>query len=116
MSAVEDLLLWADSGFCLGAIFTLRKMNREIARLKKLGIKPKEEPQVCSCTHYASFHDEKGCHDVVKRYIGRDKKTGDKIMRHDPCACVRYVGPGSVYDPGLEQDIARAARNVGDHT
>lgn len=111
MGSGEEFMVFFDTAFCVGIWFTLRTVVKRLVKLEKKG-KPSEAP-VCVCGHGANYHDEKGCRETTKRWTGRNKQ-GDKIMTLDPCRCVRYVGPGSTYDPGFEQDYARAMRSQED--
>lgn len=116
MSAVEDLLLSADTAGMVGLILVSRtlanKMRQQQQQVKHPAAPP--DPNICQCGHGASFHDQEGCHVLVRKAeimqedsMGRPTKWKDKT-----CLCVRFVGPNSVYDPGLDADLAKADKTA----
>lgn len=71
---------------------------------------PEQQATTCACGHSVVYHNESGCQFVIiKGQVTKYNSYGDPV-KWEPaaCTCVRYVGPGSTYDPGLDADIARA--------
>lgn len=71
------------------------------------------DPNMCQCGHGAAFHDEEGCHVLVRKaeILEENSQGVPKKWRDKTCLCVRFVGPNSVYDPGLDADLARADKD-----
>lgn len=85
--------------------------GKEARRALEIPRTPRPPEQVCSCRHGANFHNEEGCHNVQRGVAIKWDEYGDATKYGDlPCDCVRYVGPGSLYDPGLDQDLLRAQK------
>lgn len=109
------ILVLAAVGFSLLALYWASEAGKEARRAAQIPRTPRPAPPVCACKHGANFHDEGGCHYVERGAVIEWDDCGDATAYGNlPCDCVRYVGPGSSYDPGLDQDIARAAQKIQD--
>jgi hypothetical protein len=60
--------------------------------------------EICQCGHGSAFHDGSGCKMLVEKgVVLKYNSYGEpKMWKAAPCACVRYVGPGTSYVPELD--------------
>lgn len=109
MSTSEDLLLSVETVVLVASLLSNHRLAQELKKAKA----KKPDPTMCACKHTVNYHDEEGCRDRTERWTGYDKR-GNRVMTLDPCSCARFVGPNSTYDPGLDADVARAAKAAKD--
>jgi hypothetical protein len=86
MSALVAYMLGIGTALLLYTVFFAASAWRhEAHRRDRAGMSPKP---ICGCGHNVSFHDDNGCHHLIREpYV-------------DPyeCGCVKYTGPEPLPD------------------